>query len=74
MAVLAINLLLDNVDTIGVSKTLRIFEEIKSMAKFTVEGQAMELEWIRKNQWPVDNYDYYSMCKRKYSTGAPAIP
>lgn len=74
LAVLAINLLLDNVDTIGVSKTLRIFEEIKNMAKFTVEGQAMELEWIRKNQWSVDNYDYYSMCKRKTAWYTAAIP
>jgi geranylgeranyl diphosphate synthase, type II len=74
LAVLAINLLLENVDTVGVSKTLRIFEEIKNMAKFTVEGQAMELEWIRKNEWSLNNYDYYSMCKRKTAWYTAAIP
>jgi geranylgeranyl diphosphate synthase type II len=61
LAVLAINLLLENVDTVGVSKALRVLTEVQKMAQNAVEGQAMELEWIRKNEWDISNKDYYLM-------------
>lgn len=74
LAVLAINLLLENVDTVGVSKALRVLTEFQKMAQNAVEGQAMELEWIRKNEWNISNRDYYLMCSKKTSWYTAAVP
>jgi geranylgeranyl diphosphate synthase, type II len=74
LAVLAINLLLENVDKIGVSKTLNVLTEIQIMAQNAVEGQAMELEWIRRNEWNIANNDYYLMCTKKTSWYTAAVP
>lgn len=67
LAVLAIRLLINNVEQTGVHKALHIVDEIQRMAKITVEGQAAELEWIRNNRWNLKNADYYDMCTRKTS-------
>jgi geranylgeranyl diphosphate synthase, type II len=74
LAVLAINLLLENVDKIGVSKALRVLNEVQRMAQNAVEGQAMELEWIRKNEWNIANRDYYLMCNKKTCWYTAAVP
>ena len=74
LAVLAINLLLENVEKVGVSKALRVLSEVQKMAKNAVEGQAMELEWIRKNEWNIANRDYYLMCNKKTSWYTAAVP
>ena len=74
LAVLAINLLLENVDTVGVSKALHVLTEVQKMAQNAVEGQAMELEWIRENEWNISNKDYYLMCSKKTSWYTAAVP
>ena len=51
LAVLAIRLLINNVEQTGVHKALDIVDEIQKMAVITVEGQAMELEWRRRKEW-----------------------
>lgn len=67
LAVLAIKLLINNVEHTGVHKALDIVEQIQHMAKVTVEGQAAELEWVRSNYWRLSNADYYEMCTKKTS-------
>jgi geranylgeranyl diphosphate synthase type II len=63
--VLAFSPLLGNMKIIGLDKSLQIFQEIEKMAKFSVEGQAMELEWVKNNYWELDQNDYFRMTARK---------
>ncbi len=74
MSVLAIRALLGNVRTIGVRSALAIFEEIQQMASRTVEGQAMELDWVRHNVWNIRDQDYYTMCQGKTAWYTAATP
>jgi len=63
--VLAVSLLLENLSTIGVSKTLNILQEIDFMAQQSVEGQAMELDWVAANTSKISDQDYFTMCVKK---------
>jgi geranylgeranyl diphosphate synthase type II len=49
MNVLSIRPLMANLTQLGARTTWRIFEEIEFMARQSVEGQAMELGWVRDN-------------------------
>ena len=72
--VLAMTPLLNNLETVGLEKTLRIFREIERMARESVEGQAMELEWVRANTWELRDAHYFRMCAKKtcwYTTITP---
>lgn len=63
--VLALGFLLENLKSIGVSKALYIMHEIEQMARKSVEGQAMELDWIANNTFNLKDTDYIMMCKFK---------
>jgi geranylgeranyl diphosphate synthase, type II len=63
--VLAVSLLLDNLNTVGVAKTLHIIHEIENMARQSVEGQSMELDWVATNTFGLDDKDYITMCTKK---------
>jgi geranylgeranyl diphosphate synthase, type II len=63
--VLSMTPLLDNLEVVGVEKTLRVFQEIELMARESVEGQAMELEWLKSNRWELSERDYYLMTRKK---------
>ena len=63
--VLAVGLLLENLSTIGVSKTINILHEIDFMAQQSVEGQAMELDWVATNTSKISDQDYFTMCVKK---------
>jgi geranylgeranyl diphosphate synthase type II len=63
--VLAVGLLLENLSVIGVSKTLNILHEIEFMARQSVEGQAMELDWVATNPLHLSDQDYFTMCVKK---------
>ncbi|MCC6929084.1 MAG: polyprenyl synthetase family protein [Gemmatimonadaceae bacterium] len=72
--VLAMTPLLNNLEVVGLEKTLRIFREIERMARESVEGQAMELEWVRANAWELRDAHYFRMsCKKTcwYTTITP---
>jgi len=74
MLALALQPLLDNVETVGLGAALRILEVIARMARETAEGQALELDWIRNRDWSVLDQDYVEMVERKtgwYSFIAP---
>ncbi|MDB9312200.1 polyprenyl synthetase family protein [Spirulina sp. CS-785/01] len=63
--VLAVDLLLKNLSVLGASKTLHILHEIEFMAQQSVEGQAMELDWIADNTPYLTDEDYFKMCGKK---------
>lgn len=63
--VLAVGLLLENLSAIGVSKALNVLHEIEFMAQQSVEGQAMELDWVATNASNLTDQDYFKMCVKK---------
>jgi geranylgeranyl diphosphate synthase type II len=63
--VLTMTPLLKNLEVIGLEKTLRVFKEIERMGRESVEGQAMELEWVKKNEWKLDDHHYHLMTQKK---------
>ncbi len=72
--VLAMGLLLENTEGIGVRKTLLVLAEIERMARESVEGQAIELAWIKDDVFDLDDRDYVRMAHKKtcwYTVIAP---
>jgi geranylgeranyl diphosphate synthase type II len=63
--VLGVGLLLENLSLIGVTKTLHVLQEIELMAQQSVEGQAMELDWVASNSSNLSDRDYFKMCVKK---------
>ena len=63
--VLALGLMLDNLNTVGVAKTLHIIHEIENMARQSVEGQSMELDWVATNTFGLSDSDYVTMSTKK---------
>lgn len=63
--VLSMTPLLENTRVIGLEKALRIFQEIELMARESVEGQAMELEWVRTSAWEISDRHYHVMTAKK---------
>ncbi len=65
LSVLAMTPLLQNLQVVGLGRTLRIFNEIERMARESVEGQAMELDWVSTHEWSLTARDYYVMTRKK---------
>lgn len=65
MLALALEPLLDNVPLIGLSRSLRILRAVARMARLSAEGQALELDWIRRDCWDLQEADYVTMVVRK---------
>jgi geranylgeranyl diphosphate synthase, type II len=65
MNVLSIRPLMDNLATLGPELTWRIFGEIEHMVRQSVEGQAMELGWVREGVCGLDEQDYLRMILKK---------
>lgn len=63
--VLTLTPLLRNLEVIGLERTLRVLKEIERMGRESVQGQAMELEWVKKNQWALDDHHYFLMTQKK---------
>lgn len=59
--------LLENRWLLGDSLTWRIFQETELMMRHSLEGQAIELGWIRENRVDLTEDDYYRMCLKKTS-------
>src|SRR5581483_3238235 len=77
-AMLAMTLepLLDNIRVVGLGKALRILRTIARMARESAEGQALELDWIRRDRWDLDDTDYVRMVYKKtgwYTFMAPLL-
>lgn len=65
MNVLSIRTLMDNLDALGPTLTWRVFAEIEHMVRESVEGQAMELGWVRDNICTLSDADYLRMILKK---------
>jgi geranylgeranyl diphosphate synthase, type II len=65
MNLFAVDLVLSNLPTLGLARTLGLIHEILHMCRETVEGQAIELGWIRRNFVPVRDADYSRMSTKK---------
>ena len=65
MNVLAIRPLMKNLEDLGPTLTWRVFGEIEHMVQQSVEGQAMELGWVRDNVFDLDDDDYLRMTLKK---------
>ena len=74
LKVISLSALLDNLPLIGIRKSLQIMLEFIQMARFSVEGQLMDVEWVKKSRVDLTQKDYYEMCVRKscwYTTIGP---
>ena len=72
--VLAMGHLLGNTATLGVRKAMLVLREVERMARESVEGQAIELGWIREGRFDLDDADYVRMAYKKtcwYTVIAP---
>jgi len=67
MLSLSLQPLLDNVERVGLGPALRILRVVAKMTRLTVDGQALELEWVRSNTWRLDDSDYLKMVELKTS-------
>jgi geranylgeranyl diphosphate synthase, type II len=65
MNVLSIGPLMENVEVLGPELTLSVLSEVQHMAKQSVEGQAMELGWVRDNIIALTDADYLRMTLKK---------
>ncbi|WP_396836800.1 polyprenyl synthetase family protein [Mycobacterium sp. ITM-2016-00318] len=67
MLSLSLQPLLDNVERVGLGPALRILRAVAHMTRRTVEGQALELDWVRNNTWELTDADYLQMVELKTS-------
>jgi len=63
--VMALSFLLENLNTVGLSKSIHIMNEVENMARQSVEGQSMELDWVADNIFNLGDKDYFNMCVKK---------
>ncbi|MBN1237723.1 MAG: polyprenyl synthetase family protein [Gammaproteobacteria bacterium] len=65
MNLFAVDMTLSNLESLGLARTLGLIHEILHMCRETVEGQAIELGWIRRNTVPRRDADYSRMSTKK---------
>jgi geranylgeranyl diphosphate synthase type II len=65
MLALALEPLLANTRWLGLGRALRILETISTMSRESVEGQAIELDWMRRGAWQLSDGDYWQMVFKK---------
>lgn len=67
MNLLALGRLMANRTILGPQLAWRIMGETEEMMRHSLEGQAIELGWIRDNACDLAEDDYYRMCLKKTS-------
>lgn len=67
MNLLSLRQLMENRVILGPFLTWRIFVETEQMLRQALEGQAMELRWIRDNVCDLEETDYFRMVLKKTS-------
>jgi len=65
MNALSLRPIMKNLTTLGPNLTVSIFSEIEHMVRQSVEGQAMELGWVRENNCDLNPNDYLRMILKK---------
>jgi geranylgeranyl diphosphate synthase type II len=74
LAVMSLQPLIDNVAILGPRLAFRVLEEAQRMARESVEGQAIELQWRQENAIGLDDAAYLNLILKKtcwYSTIFP---
>jgi geranylgeranyl diphosphate synthase type II len=64
---LAVQRLIANSDVLGPALSWQVMQETERMMRHSLEGQAIELGWIRDNTHDLDEKDYLHMCLKKTS-------
>ncbi|HZD33409.1 MAG TPA: polyprenyl synthetase family protein, partial [Candidatus Angelobacter sp.] len=64
---LALRRLMENRDILGAEASWLIMQETERMMTHSLEGQAIELAWIRDNTRSLSERDYLQMCLKKTS-------
>jgi geranylgeranyl diphosphate synthase type II len=65
MNLLAIDAILSNLEFLGLARTLGLIHEVIHMCRESLEGQAIELGWIRQGSVPPEDEDYFLMSTKK---------
>jgi len=65
MNVLSLRPLMSNLTKLGPVLTWSVFQEIEHMVTQCVEGQAMELGWVKENFCDLEDVDYLKMILKK---------
>jgi geranylgeranyl diphosphate synthase type II len=65
MYALCLQPLLNNAERLGLGKALRILQIVATMARESVEGQAVELHWARRGEWTASDREYCLMAYKK---------
>jgi geranylgeranyl diphosphate synthase type II len=74
LKILSMSPLIDNLEVIGVRKSLQVILEIQNMANRSVSGQITELTYVKNNTTDLRPQDYYDLCENKtcwYTTITP---
>jgi geranylgeranyl diphosphate synthase type II len=76
MLALSLSPLLDNIGVLGLGPSLRVLSAVARMTRESVEGQAQELDWVRRGAWELTDEDYVRMVEQKtcwYSFITPVV-
>jgi geranylgeranyl diphosphate synthase type II len=65
LTALSIRILRDNLPALGLPLTWRVYDEFEHLMRESLEGQAMELGWVRDNRCDVTDEDYLRMVLKK---------
>jgi geranylgeranyl diphosphate synthase type II len=65
LTALSVRILRDNLPALGVPLTWRVYDEFDHMMQESLEGQAMELGWVRDNRCDITDEDYLRMVLKK---------
>jgi geranylgeranyl diphosphate synthase, type II len=65
LTALSVRLLRDNLPALGAPLTWRVYDEFEHMMQESLEGQAMELGWMRDNRCDLTEEDYLRMVLKK---------
>jgi len=65
LQVISMRPLMESLHVLGPDLAWQVFAEVEHMVRQSVEGQAMELGWVRDNICDLDEFDYLRMTLKK---------
>lgn len=65
LTALSVRMLRENLPNLGPVVTGRVYDEFEHMMQQSLEGQAMELGWVRDNRCDINDDDYLRMVLKK---------
>lgn len=65
LTALSARILRDNLPALGPTLTSRVYDQFEHMMQESLEGQAMELGWVRDNRCDITDEDYLRMVLKK---------